>query len=199
MTFAHHTISGAIVAGSGTGIKFELETTNDNFEIGGQIEIVSQDITGSQEDFDMVFRTMDAGSTGVEKLRLSETTSTFSTSVQVDQNLFVTGILDAAGFRGSIFADDSTEMLDAINNKITVTDIAAGTLSLTTDLEVVHGGTGVSTLTEDGIMYGAGTGAVQVTAAAGAADASETFQVLTVTSDSDATPIWSDTIDGGSF
>jgi hypothetical protein len=199
MTFAHHTISGAIVAGSGTGIKFELETTNDNFEIGGQIEIVSQDITGSQEDFDMVFRTMDAGSTGVEKLRLSETTSTFSTNVQVDQNLFVTGILDAAGFRGSIFADDSTEMLDAINNKITVTDIAAGTLSLTTDLEVIHGGTGVSTLTEDGIMYGAGTGTVQVTAAAGTADASETFQVLTVTSDSDATPIWSDTIDGGSF
>jgi hypothetical protein len=142
---------------------------------------------------------MDAGSTGVEKLRLSETTSTFSTNVQVDQNLFVTGILDAAGFRGSIFADDSTEMLDAINNKITVTDIAAGTLSLTTDLEVIHGGTGVSTLTEDGIMYGAGTGTVQVTAAAGTADASETFQVLTVTSDSDATPIWSDTIDGGSF
>ena len=199
MTFAHHTVSGAIVAGAGTGIKFELETTNNNFEIGGQIETVAQDITGSQEDFDMVFRTMDAGTAGVEKLRLSETTSTFSTNVQVDQNLFVTGILDAAGFRGSIFADDSTEMIDAINNKITVTDIAAGTLSLTTDLEVIHGGTGVSTLTEDGIMYGAGTGAVQVTAAAGAADASETFQVLTVTSDSDATPIWSDTIDGGTF
>jgi len=199
MTFAHHTVSGAIVAGAGTGIKFELETTNNNFEIGGQIETVAQDITGSQEDFDMVFRTMDAGTAGVEKLRLSETTSTFSTNVQVDQNLFVTGILDAAGFRGSIFADDSTEMIDAINNKITVTDIAAGTLSLTTDLEVIHGGTGVSTLTEDGIMYGAGTGAVQVTAAAGDADASETFQVLTVTSDSDATPIWSDTIDGGTF
>ena len=199
MTFAHHTVSGSIVAGSGTGIKFELETTNDNFETGGQIEIVSQDITGSQEDFDMVFKTMDAGTAGVEKLRLSETTSTFSTNVQIDQSLFVTGILDAAGFRGSIFADDSTEMLDAINNRITVTNLDAGTLTLTNDLEVVHGGTGVSTLTEDGIMYGAGTGAVQVTAAAGAADASETFQVLTVTSDSDATPVWSDTIDGGSF
>ena len=199
MTFAHHTVSGSIVAGSGTGIKFELETTNDNFETGGQIEIVSQDITGNQEDFDMVFKTMDAGTAGVEKLRLSETTSTFTTNVQIDQSLFVTGILDAAGFRGSIFADDSTEMLDAINNRITVTNLDAGTLTLTNDLEVVHGGTGVSTLTEDGIMYGAGTGAVQVTAAAGAADASETFQVLTVTSDVDATPVWSDTIDGGSF
>ena len=70
---------------------------------------------------------MIAGTAGVEKLRLGEDTSTFPTSVQIDQNLFVTGILDAAGFRGSIFADDSTEMVDATNNRITVTNLDAGT------------------------------------------------------------------------
>jgi len=199
MTFAHHTVSGSIVAGSGTGIKFELETTNDNFEIGGQIEIVSQDITGTQEDFDMVFRTMDAGTAGVEKLRLSETTSTFSTDVQIDQNLFVTGILDASGFRGSVFADDSTEMLDAINNIITVTDLNAGTLTLTTDLEVQYGGTGRSNFVPNGIVYGNGSDQLLVTDAAGSADTSNSFQILTVTDGGDDTPIWTDTIDGGEF
>ena len=64
MTFAHHSISGTPVAGSGTGIKFELETANDNFETSGQIDVIAQDITGLQEDFDMVFSTMISGTSG---------------------------------------------------------------------------------------------------------------------------------------
>jgi hypothetical protein len=75
-----------------------------------------------------------------------------------------------------------------------------GTLILTnTDLEVQYGGTGVSEFTEDGILYGNADSPVQVTDAAGTSDISDSFQVLTVTSDSDATPIWTDTLDGGSF
>src|SRR6056300_649402 len=120
----------------------------------------------------MVFTTRVAGAS-TEKLRLSETTSTFTTNVQIDQDLFVTGILDAAGFRGSIFADDSTEMLDAVNNRIIVTNLDAGTLTLVTDLEVQYGGTGASTFTTDGILYGNAANPVQVTAAAGDADATE--------------------------
>ena len=199
LTVAHHTVSGSIVAGSGTGLQFELETTNSNFEIGGQIDVVSTDITGSAEDFDMVFKTMIAGTAGVEKLRLGEDTSTFSTSVQIDQNLFVTGILDAAGFRGSIFADDSTEMVDAINNRITVTNLDAGTLALTTDLEVQYGGTGRSSFVTNGIVYGNDTGQLLVTDAAGSSDISTSFQMLTVTDSGDDTPVWTDTIDGGTF
>ena len=199
LTVAHHTVSGSIVAGSGTGLQFELETTNSNFEIGGQIDVVSTDITGSAEDFDMVFKTMIAGTAGVEKLRLGEDTSTFSTSVQIDQNLFVTGILDAAGFRGSIFADDSTEMVDAINNRITVTNLDAGTLALTTDLEVQYGGTGRSSFVTNGIVYGNDTGQLLVTDAAGSSDISTSFQMLTITDNGDDTPVWTDTIDGGTF
>jgi len=198
MTFAHHSISGTPVAGSGTGIKFELETSNDNFETGGQLDVVAQDVTGLQEDFDMVFSTMTSGSV-TEKFRLSETTATLTTSLQVDQNLFVTGILDAAGFRGSVFADDSTEILDSINNRLTIVDAAVGTLTLTTDLEVQYGGTGVSTFTTDGILYGNGADPVQVTDAAGTSDTSESFQILTVVGGGDNTPVWTDTIDGGSF
>jgi len=75
-----------------------------------------------------------------------------------------------------------------------------GTLILTNnDLEVQYGGTGVSTFTEDGILYGDTDNPVKVTDAAGTSDISDSFQVLTVTSDSDATPVWTDTLDGGSF
>jgi len=198
MTFAHHTQSGTPVAGSGTGIRFELETTNANFETGGQLDVIAQDVTSGQEDFDMVFSTMIGGSV-VEKLRLGENTATLTTSLQVDNNLTVTGLLDAASITASIFADDSTEMLDAISNRLTVTTGQIGELTLTTDLAVEHGGTGVGTFTTDGILYGNTTDPVQVTDAAGTSDISESFQVLTVTSASDTTPVWTDTIDGGSF
>ena len=198
VTLAHHSVSGTPVNGVGVGMKFEVETTNDNFETGVQIDAVVQDITGTQEDFDMVVSTMSAGSV-TEKLRISETTSTFTTNLQIDQDLFVTGILDASGFRGSVFADDSTEIIDSINNKITVTDAEVGTLTLTTDLEVQYGGTGVSTFTTDGILYGNAADPVQVTEAAGTSDTSESFQVLTVVGGGDNTPVWTDTIDGGEF
>jgi len=193
ITLAHHTTSGTPAIGSGTGINFELETSNANFEIGGAIDVVAQDVTGTQEDFDMVFSTMINGTAGVEKLRLGETDSIFTT------NLIVNGILDAAAFTGSIFADDSTKILDAVNNNITVVTADVGTLTLTTDLEVQYGGTGVSTFTENGILYGNTADPVQVTDAAGTSDITTSYQVLTVTSDVDATPVWTDTIDGGSF
>ena len=198
MTFAHHTISGTPVIGSGTGVKFELETTGSNFETGAQIDVIAQDVTTAQEDFDVVISSMTSGSV-TEKFRLSELTATLTTSLQVDNNLNVTGIADAAGFRGSLFGDDSTEIVDAINSRLTITNADVGTLTLTTDLEVQYGGTGVSTFTTDGILYGNAADPVQVTDAAGTSDASESFQVLTVTSASDTTPVWTDTIDGGSF
>ena len=75
-----------------------------------------------------------------------------------------------------------------------------GTLILTNnDLEVQYGGTGVSEFTTDGILYGNADSPVQVTDAAGTSDTSVSFQVLTVTADDDATPVWTDTLDGGSF
>jgi hypothetical protein len=43
-----------------------------------------------------------------------------------------------------------------------------GSLTLTTDLTVPNGGTGVSTFTTDGVLYGAGAGAILATAQGGA-------------------------------
>ena len=81
--------------------------------------------------------------------------------------------------------------------------VVLGDLELDTDLEVQFGGTGVSTFTEKGIVYGNAAGAMQVTAAANIAspgtgtDATTSYQILTVTSA--GVPVWTNTIDGGTF
>ena len=62
---------------------------------------------------------------------------------------------------------------------------------------VSYGGTGANTFTSNGIIYGNGTGALQVTQA-GTWDATNSIgQILSV--DSSGTPIWTNTIDGGAF
>jgi hypothetical protein len=213
MTLAHHNAAGTPVAGSGTGLKFELETGNNNFELAGQVEVVSTDVTSGQEDFDMVFRTMIGGTAQVEKLRLGEEVSTFTTDIAVNNDTISTNqatfnllntdatTVNFAGAATTI-AIGATGGLTTLDQNLKVNEDVTidGTLALTNiDLEVQYGGTGVSTFTEDGILYGDTANPVKVTAAAGTSDASDSFQILTVTSDSDATPVWTDTIDGGSF
>ena len=81
--------------------------------------------------------------------------------------------------------------------------VVLGDLELDTDLVVQFGGTGVSTFTSNGIIYGNAAGAMQVTAAANMAspgtgtDATTSYQILTVTSA--GVPVWTNTIDGGTF
>jgi hypothetical protein len=64
-------------------------------------------------------------------------------------------------------------------------------------LTVAQGGTGVATLTANGITYGNGTGVLQVTAAAGTADQTYSNQFLSVTNS--GIPVWSSAMDGGQF
>jgi len=64
-------------------------------------------------------------------------------------------------------------------------------------LTVGQGGTGVSSFTTNGITYGNGTGPLQVTSAAGSSDQTWSNQILTVTNS--GVPVWSTTMDGGTF
>ena len=76
-------------------------------------------------------------------------------------------------------------------------------MELDTDLAVEFGGTGGSTWTGKGILYGNDAGALQVTAAANmvspgtGTDVNTSFQILTVTAA--GVPVWTSTIDGGTF
>ena len=69
-------------------------------------------------------------------------------------------------------------------------DISGGTITGITDLTVADGGTGVSTFTSNGILYGNGASAVQVTAAG-----TDTYFLKS----NAGTPVWSNVLDGGSY
>lgn len=75
--------------------------------------------------------------------------------------------------------------------------LTAATASDISGLTVSQGGTGASTFSTNGIVYGNGTGAMQVTAAAGTSDQTWSNQILTVTNA--GVPVWSSALDGGQF
>jgi len=89
------------------------------------------------------------------------------------------------------------------NNTITSVSVdaygrtTALTYSAISGLTVGQGGTGASSFTTNGITYGNGTGAIGVTAAAGTSDQTWSNQILTVTNA--GVPVWTTTMDGGTF
>jgi hypothetical protein len=64
-------------------------------------------------------------------------------------------------------------------------------------LGVTRGGTGQSSFTAKGIIYGDGTDAIRVTGAAGTSDQTWSNQVLTTTNA--GVPVWTTALDGGTF
>lgn len=75
--------------------------------------------------------------------------------------------------------------------------VSAATAADISGLTVAQGGTGASTFTAKGIVYGDGTNALAVTAAAGSSDQTWSNQILTTTNA--GVPVWTSTLDGGQF
>jgi hypothetical protein len=119
---------------------------------------------------------------------------------------YTTGALLVAGTTGLLSLANSTYTLTgALQANNTVTSltvdvygrVTAATGTAISGLTVPQGGTGLSSITTNGITYGNGAGNLGVTAAAGISDQTWTNQLLTVT---DAgVPIWSSRLDGGKF
>ena len=109
----------------------------------------------------------------------------------------------ADGLGAWTFIEDATDTNTVFGVNGNRGTVVLGDLELDTDLEVQYGGTGASTFTTNGIVYGQGASPMQVTAAANMAnpgtgsDATTSYQVLTVTSA--GVPVWTNTIDGGTF
>ena len=84
--------------------------------------------------------------------------------------------------------------LDSAGGTVTVDDnlSVTGTVSLTNDLAVSEGGTGVSSFTDNGVLFGDGSNALDVTAAS-----SGNGSILQA--DSGGAPAFSNIIDGGTF
>ena len=102
-------------------------------------------------------------------------------------NNITTGTLNVAGAGASI-----------INLGSTTSTVNIGVLTLTTDLAVQYGGTGQSSFTTNGVIYGQNASGLAVTAASvPGSNATTSYGILTT--DASNVPVWTDTIDGGSY
>ena len=119
---------------------------------------------------------------------------------------YTTGALLVAGATGlTSLANSSYTLTGALQANNTVTSltvdnygrVTAATGTAISGLTVPQGGTGLATITQNGITYGNGVGTLGVTAAAGGADQTFSNQILTVTNT--GTPVWTTTLDGGKF
>ena len=146
-----------------------------------------------------------------------------NTSIAIDAAAITSGTLPIArgGTNGTSFTNneityfDGTKIASLANTTYTQTGtltanntltsitvdgfgrFTAATVGAISGLTVEQGGTGLSTITTNGITYGNGTGAVGVTSAAGVADQSWSNQILTVTNA--GVPVWTTALDGGQF
>jgi hypothetical protein len=119
---------------------------------------------------------------------------------------YTTGTLLVAGSTGLLSLANTTYTQSGTlttNNTITSITVDAygrftnSTVSAISGLTVPQGGTGLATITQNGITYGNGTGSLGVTSAVGGADQTWSNQLLTVTNT--GTPVWTTTLDGGRF
>ena len=95
--------------------------------------------------------------------------------------------IDSAG--GTVTIDDDVDITGGLDVTGALT---AASLTLTTDLAVAQGGTGVSSFTDNGVLFGDGSNALDVTAAS-SADGS------LLQADSGGAPAFSNIIDGGTY
>jgi hypothetical protein len=119
---------------------------------------------------------------------------------------YTTGALLVAGVSGLESLANTTYVATgtgAANNTVssltvdTYGRVTAATFSAISGLTVGQGGTGRSTFTTNGIIYGNSTDGMLVTAAAGTSDQSFSNQILTVTNA--GVPVWTTALDGGTF
>lgn len=103
------------------------------------------------------------------------------------------GVLDVVGTADRITANaDSIDIASTYVGQTSITTlgtITTGTWNGTT-IAVANGGTGATSLTSNGILYGNGTGAVQATAAG-----TDGYFLKS----NNGTPEWTNTIDGGTY
>jgi hypothetical protein len=109
----------------------------------------------------------------------------------------------ADGLGAWTFIEDATDTNTVFGVNGNRGTVVLGDLELDTDLEVQYGGTGQSTFTTNGIIYGNSASGLLVTDAANmvspgtGSDATTSYQILTVTAA--GVPVWTSTIDGGTF
>jgi len=172
--------------GSATG----TTNINNNLDVDGNISTDGTSFSTSQTSFDLLANSVTSLNFGTSTNFITIGATTGSTTVR---NL----VIGVGGFEGdltgSVFTDNSTQVINGQTG-----DIYGNNLTLLNDLLVTHGGTGVGTFTQNGILYGNSTNALQVTSASNpGSNATSSYGILTT--DGSNVPTWTDVIDGGSY
>jgi len=158
--------TGTPAVGIGVGVEFSTETAASTIETGGVIESVATGLTPTAEEFDMVFKTMSAGATAAERLKLNGDGATIG-NINVDGNTIIS--TDTNGDinltpNGAGEVNISKADIDAG----TIDGVTIGTASAVTELQVdnlnLNGNAITSTDTDGNIaLTPNGTGEVDIT------------------------------------
>jgi hypothetical protein len=158
--------TGTPAVGIGVGVEFSTETAASTIETGGVIESVATGLTPTAEEFDMVFKTMSAGATAAERLKLNGSGATIG-NINVDGNTIIS--TDTNGDinltpNGTGEVNISKADIDAG----TIDGVTIGTASAVTELQVdnlnLNGNAITSTDTNGNIAITPnGTGEVDIT------------------------------------
>jgi hypothetical protein len=194
--------SGRILVGNGTGAIQSL--SNTSFTQTGALA-TSNTITSLTVDAYGRFTAATSQAIAIDTTQITSGILPFARG-GTNQTSYVTGgIVISDGTRLTSLANSSYNTTGTAATNATLTGLTVDAYGRTTGatwqsiagLTVPQGGTGLSTITSKGVMYGQGTLAAGVTGAAGTADQNWSRQILTV--DFNGTPVWTSTLDGGQF
>lgn len=185
--------AGQVILGNGTGglvSQANVSSINTNVATSNTVANITTDVYGRVTGFtqqEISGLSVPQGGTGASTFtagRMLVGNGTGAIQAIANVTYTLTGTLGAAKTITSL-------TVDAYGR------VSAATAEDISGLTVTQGGTGASTFTTKGIVYGNGSGALQVTAAAGSSDQTWSNQILTTTNA--GVPVWTSTLDGGQF
>jgi hypothetical protein len=172
-------------------------------QVNSQLTINTNSITTVSGNTDLVFTAHGTGRINLETVAISgnniDTTDSSGISITPSVN-FESDIIAENGIitRANIVPNvNMTHNLGELTKRFSSGHF--GEVTLVTDLLVEYGGTGVSSFTSKGILYGNGSNPLQVTAASDPGVSNQTTSYGVLTTDVNNVPIWTDVIDGGSY
>ena len=199
-------------AGAATNVQIGAATgttnVNNDLDVDGDVNIDGNDLTTTQTTFNLLNTNADivnfAGAATDIQIGAATGTTNVNNNLDVDGDVNIDGndltttqtTFNLLNTNADIvnFAGAAT----TINVGSSSTIVNIGELKLTTDLAVQYGGTGRSTFTTNGVIYGNTTDGLLVTAASlPGSNATTSFGILTT--DINNVPVWTDVIDGGSY
>lgn len=193
--------AGKIVIGDGSSSLKSL--TNTTFTLTGSLSSANT-ITSLSVDAYGRFVSATTGVIGIDASRVTSGVLPYNVG-GTGSSSYTQGQVIVAGPTGfSSLANTSYELTGSLGTNRTITSLTVDTYGRVTaatgtpieGLIVTQGGTGRSTLTAKGVLYGNGTSAIENTVA-GESDQTWSAQLLTV--NALGVPTWSTVLDGGTF